>query len=248
MSLEKRVVVITGGTGGMGKALVKSFLENGAAVAFLDIDEECLAAEEAVLKACYSDVMGLFADVTSAASVKAAVDKVIRGFGRIDVLITCAGILQDTPLEEISEEEWDRVFSVNMKGTFLCCQAVIPYMKERGTGRIVTISSNAGRDGGLATGLAYSSSKSGVIGLTRGLARRLAPYGISCNCIAPGPTDTEMMRTHDETTFKHILSSIPLKKMARAKDIAELAVFIASEYGDFMTGAVVDINGGLFIG
>lgn len=248
MLLENKVAIITGGGNGIGKAIAIKFAEEGAIVVPADIDMEksCAVADE--ISKMGREAMPFKTDVADAASVSGLIKEVINRFEQIDILVNNAGIMFSTSIEETTEKEWDRVFAVNIKGTFLCCQTVLPYMKKRNFGRIINMSSSAGKDGGVSAGLAYASSKAAVIGFTRALAKRIAPYGITCNSIAPGTTKSDMIAAFSEEEMKKIIDTIPLKRLGEPNEIADLACLIASKSGSFMTGAVFDINGGIFIG
>lgn len=248
MRLRDKVAVITGAGNGIGKAIALKFAEEGASVVAADIDEERARQAAGQITAQGGSAMAARVDISKKSEVNAAIQSAIDRFGGVDILVNNAGVLHSTPIEEITEEEWDRIFDINMKGTFLCCQAVLPSMKAKREGRIINIASNAGRDGGVSTGLAYAASKAAVIGFTRGLARRMAPYGITCNCIAPGTTRSDMINAFSEEELQRVIKSIPLGRLGEPGDIAELACLIASSSGSFITGATFDINGGLFIG
>jgi NAD(P)-dependent dehydrogenase (short-subunit alcohol dehydrogenase family) len=248
MRLKEKVSIITGAGNGIGKAIATKFAQEGAMTVIADIDEARARQAADAIVGFGGTAMAVRADISDKEDVDAMIAKAIGRFGGIDVLVNNAGVLHSTPIDEITEEEWDRIFAVNMKGTFLCCQAVLPFMREKGEGRIINIASNAGRDGGVSTGLAYASSKAAVIGFTRGLARRMAPYGITCNAIAPGTTKSDMISVFSEEKLQYVRDSIPLGRLGEPEDIAELACLIASQYGSFITGATIDINGGLFIG
>jgi 3-oxoacyl-[acyl-carrier protein] reductase len=167
-------------------------------------------------------------------------------WGRIDVLVNNAGICPVTPPLEISSEEWDQVLAINLKGAFLCSQAVVPLMRARRRGKIVNIASSAGQMGGIAVGLHYSASKAGILGLTKALARLLAPE-IQVNAISPGTTESEMTRGWDEAAIANIVRQIPAGRLGRPSDIARVALFLASEDADFITGQTLSVNGGLLM-
>ena len=248
MNLQDKVAIITGSASGIGKQMAIRLSQKGAIVVIADLKEGEVQQLVSLIQNDGQKALGVRIDITIKSEVEKLIKRVVGEFGQVDILINSAGILHATPIESISEEEWDRVMAVNLKGTFLCCQAAIPYMKEKRYGRIINMASNAGRDGGVSTGLAYSASKAGVIGLTRGLAKRLAAWEITCNCIAPGTTESDMLKAYSPEVLETLRQSIPLRKFAQPEDLAELACFIASDNASFMTGAVVDINGGLFIG
>ncbi len=173
--------------------------------------------------------------------------QVAEEFGRLDVLVNNAGIYEVLPVEEISEAQWDRVLDVNLKGAFFCCQAVVPAMKRQGEGRIVSVASSAGKAGGTLAGAHYSVSKAGVICLTKQLARELGPYGITVNAVAPGRIDTPMIRVASDEENEAFVRRTPLGRLGTPEDVAGAVVFLASDAASFITGEIVDVNGGLLI-
>jgi 3-oxoacyl-[acyl-carrier protein] reductase len=169
-------------------------------------------------------------------------------FGGIDILINNAGLLHSTPVEEITEEEWDRISDVNLKAVFFACQAVLPYFKERGGGKIVNMSSLAGRNGGFANGLAYSATKAGIIGLTKGLATRLAGFSVNVNAICPGTTRTDILKSFSDDKIHELEGKIPLGRLGSVDDIANAVCFLCADEASFITGVSLDVNGGMYIG
>lgn len=248
MRLENKIALITGSGSGIGKAIAMKFAAEGCKVAIADINlsQAQIAVDE--IEAVGGKAIAVQVDVANKSSVQQLVRVILQRFDRIDILINNAGILHSTPLADISEDEWDRILAVNLKGVFLTCQAVMTAMEEQKWGRIINIASNAGRDGGVSVGLAYAASKAGVIGFTRGLAKREAKYHITCNCIAPGTTKSDLLQAFTPEMIKSLEETIPVGRLGDPEDIAELAVFLADNHGGFVTGAVWDINGGLFIG
>jgi len=244
--LEGKVAVITGAARGIGLAIAKKLAEAGAAVALVDIrsgDAEDAAHE---LREAGHQAMGLAADVTDQAQVQSMVQAVLEQWGRIDILVNNAGIAPMTPLAEITVEEWDLVLGVNLKGTFLCSQAIIPALREQGSGKIINISSSAGQMGGLAVGAHYSASKAGILGLTKTLARNLAP-NVQVNAIAPGTTESEMTREWGEETIAGIVRQIPAGRLGHPSDVAAAVLFLASDESSFITGQTLSVNGGLLM-
>ena len=190
-------------------------------------------------------VVGVGADVSTKEGAQRLVDEAVARFGTVDVLVNNAGILSRAPIEELSEEEWDRVMAVNVRAIFLCAQAVFPVMKARRYGKIVNVASSAGRAVSTFGGAAYTTSKAAVLGLTRHIAREGAPFGINCNSTSPGSMDTEMVR--ENATAEKIASEIakiPLRRLGTPEDEANLVLFLASDEASYITGATVDINGG----
>jgi NAD(P)-dependent dehydrogenase (short-subunit alcohol dehydrogenase family) len=246
--LQDKVSIITGAGGGIGKAIAARFAAEGSHVVIADINLDL--AEAAAREICHDggDVLAVKTDVSSKDSVTALVQHVMEIYGRIDILVNNAGIMHSTPLADIAEAEWDRIMAVNLKGVFLTCQAAVPVMESQGGGCIINMASNSGRDGGVKTGLAYAASKAGVIGFSRGLAKKVARHHITCNCIAPGTTRSDMLKSFSPDDIKALEAAIPVGRLGEPADIAEMAVFLAGPHGGFVTGAVMDINGGLFIG
>jgi 3-oxoacyl-[acyl-carrier protein] reductase len=173
---------------------------------------------------------------------------VAREFGRVDVLVNNAGILHTTAIAAITEAEWDRILAVNLKGAFFLSQQVLPHMQARGWGRIVNVASVAGRMGGYGSGLAYSASKAGLIGLTMGMARHVAEFGITVNAVAPGTTRSPIVAQFSSEQLEALRQRIPVRRLGEPKDTAAVVGFLASDEAGFITGAVVDVNGGMFMG
>jgi 3-oxoacyl-[acyl-carrier protein] reductase len=170
-----------------------------------------------------------------------------RSHRSIDILINSAGICQVASIEETSAADWDRVLGVNLKGTFLCCRAVMGVMKRQRSGRIINLGSVAGKVGGISVGAHYSASKAAVMCFTKSLARELAPHGINVNAIAPGVIESDMTRGITGGDWTHYLSTIPLGRIGRADEVGRVAVFLAGGDSDYLTGEIIDVNGGQFM-
>lgn len=242
---DGKVVIVTGAARGMGKATAIAFAREGAQVVVNDLapDASKRAAQE--IRAAGGTATAIAADVSRREEAQRLVEETVRRYGTVDVLVNNAGVLSRTALEEISEDEWDHVMAVNVKGVFLCTQAVFPIMKARGYGKIVNVASSAGRSVSTFGGAAYTTSKAAVLGLTRHIAREGAPHGINCNSTSPGSMDTEMVR--ENATPERIAAEsakIPLGRLGTADDEARLVLFLASDDASYITGATVDINGG----
>ena len=167
--------------------------------------------------------------------------------GRIDILVNNAGVMRPASVEDTTEEEWERIMNVNLKGTFICSKAVMEVMKKQKYGKIVNIASASGKIGGVATGPHYSASKAGIICFTKTLARELAPYGINVNCVAPGPIDTPMFQLFSKETRESIIKRIPLGRIGEPRDVAEAVLFLVSDAAKYITGETLDVNGGFLM-
>lgn len=241
---DNTVAVITGAGRGIGFEIAQRLAYAGARVGIVDISEPDLGHSVGRLSESGCQALALNADVSDPAQVKAVVEQVLGFWGRIDILVNNAGICPMTAVMDITSEEWDRVLGINLKGAFLCCQAVIPGMRSQHSGKIINIASSAGQMGGIAVGLHYSASKAAILGLTKSLARMFAPE-IQVNAISPGTTESEMTRGWDENTVRNIVRQIPAGRLGRPSDIAAAVLFLASEEASFITGQTINVNGGL---
>lgn len=247
IDLAGRVAIITGGAAGIGLACARRFLASGARLSLWDASEDSLAEAEALL-GTPGTVSARKVDVSDAAEVRAAAQAVTSKFGRIDVLVNSAGVsgrfvaAVDYPLDD-----WKRQLDVNLSGTFFCCQAVLPAMLERRYGRIVNVSSMAGKEGN-PFAVAYSSVKAGVIGMTKSLGKELAPAGILVNCVTPTIFNTPMhQRTRVNMApeqMQQLLAKIPLGRIGEPDEAAAMIAWLSSEDCSYSTGAVFDLSGG----
>lgn len=248
-----RIALVTGGAGGLGLATARRFASDGMTVALADIDGD--AAQKAAARLEGEGHRGLALDVSREEAVVAAFDLVETRMGPVSVLAHFAGTLGaggttvGIPLSQSTVNDWDMVMAVNARGTFLCVREMA--RRRRSTpvehGRIITVSSLAGEVGGLQSGAAYSASKAAVLGLTRTAARDLGPIGITVNAIAPGPIDTPMLARSASGGAYTMLDSVPLRRIGTPDEIAEAASFLASVGAGFVTGATIDVNGGLLM-
>lgn len=237
-----RVALVTGAGQGIGRAVAERLHRDGLAVAVNDLDA---SRAEAVAAALGDRALAVAGDVANAASVGAMTRAVLERHGRIDVLATCAGILHPTRFTQIPEAEWRRTLDVNLTGVFLTMQAVAPAMIARGYGRIVNVSSTAGKSVSTLGGAHYTASKAGVLGLTRAAARELARHGITVNAVCPGLIDTEMVRANvDPDRLEAYRASFPIARLGTPAEVADLVAFLASDQAAYITGAAADINGG----
>jgi 3-oxoacyl-[acyl-carrier protein] reductase len=243
--IEDRVALITGAGSGIGRAVAFAFADAGAAVAVADLNQDAADRVVEEISAAGGMALALPLDVSQPERVAAAVAETVAAWGGLDILVNSAGICPLTPLAEISLAEWNRVLAVNLTGSFLCAQAAFPHLQASRCGRIINISSLAGRTGGITVGLHYSASKGGVISMTKALARMLAPSGGTANCIAPGTLDTPMTADWPTENREMLRRQIPLGRFGRAEEVAALALHLASDAGAFITGATLDINGGI---
>jgi 3-oxoacyl-[acyl-carrier protein] reductase len=247
-----RVAVVTGATGSIGSAVCRALAAEGVALVMADARlPQALATE---LENGGASTLAVVCDVRLRSEINTMVDQALERFGRIDILVNVAGVVSTGSAETLIEAEWDRVLDINLSGTFRCCQAVIPTMRAQGHGRIVNIGSVLGKNGGNARpwidrgeqdkagNVAYGVTKAGVHTLTLYLARELAADGITVNAVAPGPIASDMTSTFPE----QLRALIPVGRMGRAEDVADAIVFLCSLKSSFITGEILDVNGGLF--
>jgi len=244
MKLKDRVAIVTGGARGIGKAIALTFVREGARIALVDVDKGGLETLLNEIKKNKREIINISCDITKSSEVKEMVSQVQRSFGRIDILVNNAGIIRRGTIETVTEEDWDRVIEVNLKGTFNCCKAVVDIMKQQGYGKIVNVSSIAGKMGDITSAPGYGPSKAGVDALTKTLARQLAPYGINVNAVSPHAIETEMSAQWSEERRKEIIASIPLGRLGKPEDVAEAVLFLVSDAASFITGEILDVNGG----
>jgi len=245
MLLSNKVAIVTGGARGIGRAICLALADSGANIVVADVleDEAGQTAED--VRRLGSDAMFVHTDVSCEDSVKELYGRVLEHFGGVDILINNAGLCRMIPIIEIEVQEWDRVMAVNLRGTFLMSREAMKIMKQKRSGKIINIASAAAKTGGRCAGAHYSASKAGIICFTKSLALQVAPYGINVNAIAPGPTSTEMTEEWGEQVNEQFAAQIPLGHYAEPEDIANAAVFLASEKARFITGEILDVNGGL---
>lgn len=251
-----RSVLVTGAAGAIGKAIAADFCRSGARVFVTDLHPAAVAHTVAELEAAGATCAGAAADVTQASQVHAVVQAAAAAAGgRIDILVNVAGIVAQGKVEEISEADWDQVFAVNCKGSFLFIREVVPLMKAHGYGRIVNFSSKSGKTGS-ALMSHYSGAKAAIIGMTQALAYELADSGINVNCLCPGITENtgvwsavsagyvENLQMPIEQVVKQFTAKVPLKRLARVQDLSDVTLFLASSGADYMTGQAINVTGG----
>ena len=246
MMLQGKVAIVTGGTRGIGLAIVRTYLQNGAKVALFGSREETVnkALDELKAENAGWEVIGMAPDLTDYAAVEAAMAKVTEAFGRIDILVNNAGITRDGLLMMMKPEDFDAVIAANLRGAFLCMKAVARQMVKQRYGRIVNLSSVVGLRGN-AGQVNYAASKAGVIGMTKSLAKELAGRNITVNAVAPGFIDTDMTAALTETAKNAALGSIPMGRMGTPENVAKAVAFLAGEDAGYITGQVLAVDGGM---
>lgn len=248
LSFKNKVVVVTGGSQGIGRAICKGFAGKGAKVSILDIKEEETQKVVEEIKRDGGTARFYKTNVMESSSVKETFDRILNEFGDIDILVNNAGIVNTKPYEDVTESEYDLVMGVNLKSVFNTTKIVFPLMKKRRSGKIVNIASVAGkRGGGILGNTIYAASKAGVIGLTKGLAREGGPYGINVNAVCPGPTETPMLKEFKGERRNNFLNTIPLRKFGKPEGVANMVMFLASDLAEFITGEISDVDEGIMM-
>jgi len=245
--LANTVAVITGTALGIGAETARTFGREGARVAMLDIDGAGNAKVAETVREAGGDPLALTCDVTSSAAVRAAVDAVMSRWGRIDLLVNNAGgFAVMRPTEEIPDEEWEAIFRFNVTSAFLCTKAVLPIMKRQRSGRIVNLASIVARAGAVQVTSHYAAAKSAIVGFTRHLALEVGPFGITVNAVAPGTVLTDRVRAvRTPEATQALADRVPLRRLGEPADIADVILFLASGSARWITGAVLDVNGGM---
>ena len=251
--MPNRIALITGAAGGLGRAAVLRLAAEGARLCL--VDRASMAEVRAEVDALGGVAMDVVADVTDSSAIQRAVDQLMNRFGRLDVLVNIAGISSHGASDDVTEEEWNRVIACNLTSVFLCCKAVLPIMRRQKYGRIVNISSVLGKNGGnprpwidseeqkRAGSLAYGAAKAGIHALTSYLAKENAHFGITVNAVAPGPIVTRMTRDFPQT----LQNLIPVGRMGKPEEVADAIAFLAGDAAAFITGEVLDVNGGMWV-
>lgn len=239
--LKDKIAIITGAARGIGREIAVTLADAGAYVVIADVNLK--GAIEVVEEiACKGGRKGLAikVDVSLKKDLDLMINKVLNNFSTVDILVNNAGVCYRRPFDEISENEWDKVMAINLKGAFLCCQSVLPIMKEKNRGCIINLTSLAAKTGGLLVGAHYSASKAGVTSLTKSLAKYAAKYGINVNAVSPGFIDTEMTKD-----FNYEISTVPLGRLGTPADVAKVVRFLTSEDAKYITGEIIDVDGGV---
>jgi len=241
-----KVVVVTGSGRGIGRAIALAFAREGADVV-VNVSRNVEQMNQVVkeIENLGARAIGIVADVSSMSSAEKLIKGAIEHFGKVDILVNNAGIARPAMCYKMTEEEWNKVVSVNLTGTFNCIRAVAPHMIERKTGKIINVSSIAGRDGMIGN-INYAASKAGVFGITKTAAKELARYGINVNCVAPGFIETQMTEWLKEPKFREkYLPRIPLGRLGKPEEVASLVLFLASDEASYITGQIIAIDGGM---
>jgi len=243
MSFKEKVAIVTGAASGIGKSCSLSFAEKGAKVVVVDLNKKGAEKTNFEIQKKGGRAIFIKADISKKDDVENIIDITENNFGGTDILVNCAGICQIKNIEDITEKEWDKVMSVNLKGTFLMCQSILKEMKKYKRGKIVNIASLAGEVGGIMVGANYAASKAGIICLTKSLAKYAAPYNININSISPGFINTEMTKD-----FGYNSDSVPLGRVGTSEEVSDVVLFLCSDAARYITGANIDVNGGIYMG
>lgn len=244
MRLKDKVALVTGGGQGIGKLTAMTFAREGARVVIADINMAAAQAAAAEIEQADGQAKAVFLDVSRTDSVEAAFQSLVNWAGGIDILVNNAGITRDSRMQKMSEEQFDSVIAVNLKGVWLCAKAAAPSMISRGGGSIINATSVVGLHGNFGQ-TNYVAAKAGVIGMTKTWARELGPNGIRVNAIAPGFTATEMIATVPEKVLESVRERTPLRRLGLPQDIANAYLFLASDESSFVTGVTLSVDGGL---
>lgn len=244
MRLQGKVAIITGGSRGIGRATAEAFLREGAAVVITASNQANAGKAAASLREAFpgSDVMGISPNLAELEDVRKAFAQVLERFGRVDILVNNAGASDSTPFQSYTEEQFDKIMDLNVKGVFNATRAIVETMVEQGSGVILNTSSMVSRYG-QPSGIAYPTSKFAINGMTLSLARELGPKGIRVNAVAPGITETDMMKAVPKHLVDPLIAQIPLRRLGQPEDIANAFVFLASQEASYITGVVLSVDG-----
>lgn len=246
MRLKNKVALVTGGGGDVAISIATKFIENGAKVVLFDLNEDLLRAATTKIGAGDS-LQTVTGNVCSLEDQEWAVNVAVNQYGGLDILVPCAGVIKHLPIEEMSLADWQWVIDVNLTGSFISCKAAVPALKKRGTGRIVMISSVGGRTGRAKVGVNYAASKAGLNGLTMCLAKELGANNITVNSICPGPLAGRITESMPPENLKALISTACIARLGRPDDIANSVLYLSSDEAEWVTGEILDVNGGVFI-
>ena len=247
MKFDGKVAIVTGAARGIGKAIAEGLAKEGATVVVADLLEDVAKETAQEIKSRGGKAIPMKVDITNSQNVKAAVEQVLKQCGKIDVLVNNAGWDKIEPFVQSTEETWDKVIVINLKGPVIMTRAVLDDMIKRNSGRIVSIASDAGRVGSSGEAV-YSACKGGIIAFSKTLAREMVRYNIAVNCVAPGPTMTPLVEHNMKENPKLVEAlkgAIPMKRLAKPEEIAAAAIFLASDDASYITGQVLSVSGGL---
>jgi len=242
MRLKDKISVITGAASGIGKAIANIFSNDGAIIIALDINMEGLKATTEEIRMKGLDATPMKCDLGNLKDIYRTVKEIKSNFKRVDILVNNAGIFSGTPLFEIKEIEWDRVMDINLKGPFFLSKEILKMMIRRRSGKVINIASMAAKRAGTTSGVPYGASKAGIIAVTRYCAKLAAPYGINVNAVVPGFVNTVI-----NPKIRDMIKDIPLRRIAEPEEIGKVVLFLASEDSNYITGEMINVNGGLLM-
>jgi 3-oxoacyl-[acyl-carrier protein] reductase len=249
LTLKDRVAIVTGAVQGMGFETAKIMCQHGMSVVMVDINRDKLVSATNELNALgKAEVYPVVCDISDDVAIEKMIKEAIDHFGQLDVVVNCAGILSAKKIPDVTRQEWDKILAVNLSGAFFIIQKVLPYLKNSKAGRVINISSTAGRMGGIENSMSYTASKGGLCAITRGIARQLAPFKITVNAVCPGPTRTPITDAYTEEELRNLNSKNLLGRLGEPEEMAAAICYLASEEAAYVTGSMLDINGGFWMG